>query len=386
MLVTYYNTHETKYGTPRFKNKDLLSALLGKQTETKEVYDFQPKEFITMYISNSETVNKIYEENKSTMVDLTNEIYDFIKENEFTEETKHNFYTEFKIPKAKGGYRQLINPAPELKKLQRKLLDFIVDNLKILPHNASHAFIKNRDAITNAKVHQKSHYIVSLDIKDFFPSITTKILHNKLKNISLFSYDYQKVKNFLDALIFIATYKDCLPQGSPLSPYLSNLVMLDFDYEIDRAIGNKELQYYWYTRYADDMTFSSKTYHNHHQLILYVKQTLYSVFGDSLKLNDQKIKVLKNTGKCFITGAKLNKDNQITIGHEKKKQIKHELYNLFVAEINKEITYEQTTSTLGLMSYMHRIEPEYTKYLANKMLRKFNSKANSLAEHFKQYL
>ena len=101
-------------------------------------------------------------------------------------EKKNEYYREFKIPKRKGGFRYLIEPVEHLKTCQQRILGYLTDYLKIIPHNASHAFTKQRDAFTNAEVHKESDYIIKFDFADFFPSITKDILKKQLLNLSHF--------------------------------------------------------------------------------------------------------------------------------------------------------------------------------------------------------
>lgn len=387
VFVTYKNKRKDYMSHGSFRGS-ITDYILNPEKSTIPQFDYQMRDYITTKVNFSRAVEQIATRHLRDIELLNETMMDFITRNEFeNNDNKQRHYTKFKIPKRKGGYRELINPSPELKALQRRVLDFLTDTLQILPHNAAHAFTKNRDMMTNAEVHKNSKYFLKMDLKDFFPSITTNLLREKLSNIHIFGlFPNEPVTTFLDNLIIIATLDDCLPQGSPLSPYLSNLVMLEFDYSIDSAIRRKELPYYWYTRYADDMTFSSKNYHNHHLLIDFITKTLYDIYGDAIKINTSKTKFLKNTGRLFITGVKLNKDNNLTIGHEKKKVLKHELFNLFIAEQNNELTKEQVQTTLGQISFMNRIEPGYTQYLIKKMLKKFNSRYYSLSEHFKRYL
>ena len=301
-------------------------------------------------------------------------------------EKKNEYYREFKIPKRKGGFRYLIEPVEHLKTCQQRILGYLTDYLKIIPHNASHAFTKQRDAFTNAEVHKESDYIIKFDFADFFPSITKDILKKQLLNLSHFVEINKLYPKFLDNLIEIATYKDCLPQGSPLSPYLSNLVMVDFDYTIYDNMKKGLIPHYRYSRYADDLTFSASYPGKLKELMMSIQTILLEKYDNKIKLKEEKTQVLSVKGKCFITGIKVNKDHNLTFGHEKKSQLKHDICNMLIKFQNNTLTKEEAQSTLGLVSYMRRIEPEYTDYICNKYLKKFKSRETTLAKHLKSIL
>ena len=312
---------------------------------------------------------------------LNSKIKEFIRTHRIDE-----MYREFKIPKRKGGFRKLVDPEPELKELQRETLDFLQDTLNIIPHNAAHAFIKNRDCYTNAMTHKDNKCFITLDIENFFPSINQWILRKALLLLAETAAINYWIPEFNDNIIRLALYKGELPQGSPLSPFLSNIVMLKFDYELTLKMYKGEIPKFTYTRYADDMCLSAKAFPHIKTVLSQIEQLLYECFDGMINLKKSKTKILKNTNRCYITGVKINKDKQLTYGHENKKKLKLDLYNLFKGKINNTLTSEEVMETLGRYAYMSRIEPNYARYLQLKLLKDFSSNAQTIFKHFKEYL
>lgn len=287
-------------------------------------------------------------------------------------ENKQNYYTEFSIPKRKLGpngekkYRHLINPMPELKRLQRDIADFLLA-CNILPHNAAHAFREKRDYKTNSEVHKNSSHIINLDMKDFFNHITEEVLNTQLRVHPFFSVDKCLGDKLLDLIIKVATYKGCTPQGSPLSPMLSNLIMVQFDFRIRKKLNDNQIKML-YTRYADDLTFSSKKSEDITNVIHMVEYVLKEYYNDTIKINYSKTKKI-TPGRCFITGVKLNQKHQLTVGWEKKKLIKSRIHNLakkIVPNGNNRSLVEEAQSVLGYLAFMNRIEPGYVAYIYSK--------------------
>lgn len=367
-----------------YNNIDYLELIINNEefsTNTKTVDLTKQITIETEQIPNF--VYRIYNTCKSTIDYIDFIMKTFLKNHPDFLEHKENYYREFRIPKRKGGWRYLIEPNEELKALQQQLLNFFSKTLHIKPHYTAHAFIEHKDAYTNAEIHKDSDYVIKFDFSDFFPSITKELLTQQLHKISLF---YLCGEEFINNLAEIATYKNCLPQGSPLSPYLSNIVMVEFDFTIQKFMKNNDMPNYKYSRYADDLTFSAKTPGKFKELQESIQNILDYQYQSKIKLNKEKTKILKITNKCFITGVKLNKDHQLTYGHEKKTELKHEICNMLIKFQNNELTKEEAQSILGKWAYMKRIEPKYAEYIAQKYLRKFNSRAKTLYQHLKTIL
>lgn len=393
MYLTFKNLHLHKHHI-KIDIVDPLEYLIsnGKRgIEKTEIKNPMANiEYITAEIDSlSDNYVRNYIKNQShILVKLKQDIQGFLHRHPDFLENKNNYYTKFAIPKRKKDehgrtkWRHLINPHPELKALQRNIVTTLQDLLNILPHNAAHAFRKNRSFYTNAQVHQNNKHIINLDLKDFFDSITEDIVRNALRLQPIFNVDPLGFE-LIDLIVKIATLDGTTPQGSPISPFLSNLVLLPFDYKMRQTLNNREIKTL-YTRYADDMTFSSKKSQDISEIIHLVENLLNELYNGNIKLNYKKTKKL-TPGRCFITGVKLNKDNQLTVGWEKKKLIKSRIYNLNYT-ISKDLTEEEQLlaldeaySILGYIAFMYNVEPGYVNYLYIK----YKNELNTIEEFIK---
>ena len=163
-------------------------------------------------------------------------------------------YHTFTIPKKHGGEREINAPIEaDLKEIQRKISKklYVYFYKELNPkNNIAHAFIKNRSFITNAEIHKNKKWVLNIDLEDFYPSIN----FGRVKGF------FEKNKNFLyskDAAIIMAQltcYKKHLPQGATTSPIIANLIASILDSRLLKIAKKYKCDY---TRYADDLTFSS---------------------------------------------------------------------------------------------------------------------------------
>jgi len=152
------------------------------------------------------------------------------------------------IPKKSGGRREICSPQKGLKRIQRKLnIVFQAIYSNSIPKPA-HGFIKEKSIITNAKKHIGKKFVLNIDLQDFFPSVH----FGRIKGL-LQSEPFSLNNNAAASIANLCCYKGKLPQGSPTSPILTNLICLRLDKQLNRFARENNLTY---TRYADDITFS----------------------------------------------------------------------------------------------------------------------------------
>lgn len=165
-------------------------------------------------------------------------------------------YETFLIAKRNGGQRTICAPINALKALQRKLSDYLQDCLdeinseKKRKDRVAHGFRRNRSIITNAQRHRHRRWVLNLDLEDFFPSIN----FGRVRGFLMKSRDFGLNESVATVLAQIACYRNSLPQGSPCSPILSNLVAHPLDMRLVKLASKAGCTY---TRYADDLTFST---------------------------------------------------------------------------------------------------------------------------------
>ncbi len=205
----------------------------------------------------------------------------------------HSAYVSYKIPKARGGYRQIHEPSFSLKHIQRWILDHILDRVPV--HEAAKAFLRNRSIRDNATPHCSRGMVLSLDIKDFFSSIRRhriRVIFEKM------GYG-NKVADFLSGL---CTLDGVLPQGAPTSPALSNIAMLRVDRRLAGFAKQNQLNY---TRYADDMSFSGRFRPG--RVISMVRKILKP---EGMCLHEDKIRLMAGHERQEVTGIVVNKKVQ----------------------------------------------------------------------------
>lgn len=156
-------------------------------------------------------------------------------------------YETFEIPKKHGGKRQITAPLNALKIIQRKLNQVL--QAVYVPTSAVHGFLTERGILSNAKRHVRSKYVLNLDLADFFPSITFPRVRGMFM-----AKPYRLPPNVATILARISCFNGVLPQGAPTSPIISNMICARMDSELKKLAWQHKCVY---TRYADDMSFST---------------------------------------------------------------------------------------------------------------------------------
>ncbi|MDX8289111.1 reverse transcriptase domain-containing protein [Metabacillus indicus] len=211
---------------------------------------------------------------------------------------KAPLYKQFTIPKKVKGERQILAPIKSLKILQQKL-NYIF-SLHYTPRFTTHGFAENRNVVTNAKMHLRKKNVLNFDLEDFFLSINFGRVRGVLINHFDMSEDVATV------IANICCYNNQLPQGAPTSPILSNMVC----YSMDKAMQSVAKQFgCTYTRYADDITFST-TKNTFPKALAYRLENRY-LLGDkiveilndsSFKVNENKTRLLDKKQRMEVTG------------------------------------------------------------------------------------
>ena len=295
----------------------------------------------------------------SVISNIYNKIYNMCHHSLLCNTTQHVYNSEllydvFRIPKRTHGFRTITAPVDALKTVQKTVLNLLVDKLKILPHNAAHGCVKGRNCLTALKVHQasKSRYFLKLDLHDAFGSVRRALLKDALKNTAILA-DYGMASTAcINAIVDIATHSTIngLPQGAPTSPFLLNIYLQQFDYELTERLKEKHLTY---TRYVDDLLISSKYPFDKDEIIQLVTQLL----PEGMTINAEKTRYNNFNWSNWNLGIMYNNEGKLTVGYKNKKLIKNRIHNYNTRE--EERTVENYLQLSGILGYYKYIEPEY---------------------------
>lgn len=160
-------------------------------------------------------------------------------------------YNSFSIPKKSGGTRSIMAPAYKLKTIQKCINEVLLS--LFTPHRSAYGFVLGKSVADNAKVHVAKNFVYNVDLKDFFPSISFRRVKTVLELPPFNLKDEKEPLGFLIANL--CCHEGCLPQGAPTSPTLSNIICQRLDRKLEKLAKSHNA---YYTRYADDISFSSR--------------------------------------------------------------------------------------------------------------------------------
>lgn len=329
--------------------------------------NFQAQTILNTNVSNTRTyAYETVSEHFTSRIDTDALIRKLVRFNDQTEalraQERSTLYETFHIPKKSGGLRRIDAPKPELMNALRNLKTIFEEDFHALYHTSAFAYVKNRCTVDAVKRHQKnnSKWFGKLDLHDFFGSTTLDYV------IKMFSmvFPFSEIVKFpngeaeLRKALDLAFLNGGLPQGTPLSPLITNVMMIPVDYKLANAFRDFDKQRFIYTRHADDFIISSKVDFDVHRVEKLVVDTLHE-FGAPFTINESKTRYGSSAGRNWNLGVMLNKDNEITVGHKKKRQFQSMLYN-YITDKRKGISWprEDVQTMQGLHSYYRMVEPE----------------------------
>lgn len=271
----------------------------------------------------------------------------------------------------KSAYRKIDNPAPELKTQLALLRGIFENDMFALYHTSAFAYVPKRSTIDAVKKHQanESKWFGKFDFSNFFGSTTEEFIMKMLSNIFPFSEicKWENGKAQLRKAIDLCMLNGGLPQGTPISPMLTNLIMIPIDYKLCNEL-RKMPEHFTYTRYADDILISSRVKFDISKIQSYIIDVL-NEFEAPFKLNEEKTRIGSSAGRNWNLGVMLNKDNKITIGWEKKKEFKAMCHHFIVDKAGWELHDVQVFG--GLISYYRSVEKDYVDYVIEHFNKKY---------------
>lgn len=255
---------------------------------------------------------------------------------------KEDYYKTYYLPKRHGGYRIIMEPYPSLKEAQEWILYNILDPIKdkYVAKNAK-AYMPGRSIKDNVRLHCNKKLVFNIDLKDFFGSISFKMVLD-------FFISLGYARDVAVMLSNLCICNGCLPQGAPTSPMLSNMIFKPIDNIIFSYCRENEILF---SRYADDMTFSGDF--NEHKLIYFLANVLHQ-YGFSI--NYKKTKSYRRYQRQLVTNIVVNEKP-----HVRRKTLR---------SLRQEAYY---ISKYGIQQHLTSIHAHYdSNYYLKRILGKIN--------------
>lgn len=269
-------------------------------------------------------------------------------------------YKIYTIPKRSdpNKRRVIAHPSKKLKRLQRWIVKNFLTEFKV--HSTAQAYEKDRSIATNAAIHAENNYLLKMDFKDFFPSIQPMDLISRIPD----SWDLNEHDHcFLFNSLFYADHKTkkvVLSIGAPSSPKVSNIVMYEFDKKLSDYCKEKNISY---SRYADDLTFSTNTPNILDDCEKFVHDLCEKSRSPMLRVNTDKTVHTSKKGHRRVTGLVLSNEGKVSLGRDKKRKIRATLHNYKVGRFNDELKKQELR---GWLAHAKACDPEFLSSLNEK--------------------
>ena len=290
-----------------------------------------------------------------------------------TEAAEKTHYVYFEIPKRSGGKRQLSAPLPTLAKAQEWVLHNILERLPTEP--SAHGFIKERSTVTNAAPHRQKALVINLDLSDFFPTITYRRVRGFFERLgyspavstllSLLCTEAPRRPVEYDGKRYqVAIGERALPQGACTSPAISNQISRKLD---RRLLGMCNKHGWVYTRYADDLTFSTDA-DKKPDLPRMRARVRHIVTEEGFALNPKKGRVQRRSSRQSVTGIVVN--DTLGLPREEVRKLRailHQAKTTGLEAQNREQLPHFEAWLRGKVAYLSMVDPTKGKALREQL-------------------
>lgn len=359
---------------PRYHQMSLEEFLFGNGTQTSYVIGdgTNTRTYCTEYVN--KRVENALDTNPDRLIGVLEQF------NQMTEDLRavdrHSLYRTFYIPKKSGGLRKIDAPEQKLMDALRLLKTIFEEDFKALYHTSAFAYVKHRSTIDAIKRHQKneSKWFGKYDISNFFGSTTPEFVLKMFSIIYPFSgvMKTERGREALAKAIDLAFLDGVLPQGTPISPLITNIMMIPIDHKISNDLRDFNRQHFIYTRYADDFLISSRYDFQFRDIEQYIIDVM-KYFEAPFTLKKEKTRYGSSAGRNWNLGVMLNKDNQITIGYKKKRQFKAMLSSFVLDTLSgKNWELGDVQAMEGYRNYYRMIEGNTIDDIVSHIGEKYN--------------
>lgn len=308
--------------------------------------------------------------------------------------TKAELYTKFEIPKRTGGTREISAPYSHLKLIQQRLAAILLEcsnelhekharkskNKNFEFRGISHGFVPGHSIMTNGHAHTTRRFVFNVDLSDFFGSIN----FGRVRGFFIKDKNFELDEKTATILAQIACFENKLPQGSPCSPVISNLVGHILDIALVRLARKNKCTY---TRYADDLTFSTNEHIFPSEIALVSEEDENSwlpgkeftrlVQNNGFNFNEKKTRMQYRDSRQEVTGLSVNRKVNVPASYRYKVRAMasslfrtgkfEHIVKLKSADGDEIVSRSEgrASQLLGMLSFIHQVDA-YNEALALK--------------------
>jgi hypothetical protein len=271
--------------------------------------------------------------------------------------TASHRYKEYKIDKRTGGQRTIHHPAKELKLIQRWLLRNVLNGLPI--HSAATAYRHNGNIARNAERHVDNNYLLRVDFREFFPSLTSGDVRTVLRRNRQILSTGGATDEDISFMTRIICRDGRLTIGAPTSPLVSNAIMFEFDETWSGVATGLNVIY---SRYADDLYFSTNRPNVLQEVLNRLRGRLTSEHRPFLTINERKTAFSSRKYRRLVAGLVLTSDRKISIGRNKKRMLRAIVNRLS----HRQLQPQEIHQLRGWIAYVRSVEPTFVTSLQRK--------------------
>ena len=274
------------------------------------------------------------------------------------------------------AHRRIDAPKEELKAVLYQLKAIFEEMFGALYHTSAFAYVKNRSTLDALKRHQanESKWFGKYDLSNFFGSTTVDFIMKMFSMIFPFSevVKYPSGKAALEKALSLCVLRGVLPQGTPISPSITNIMMIPIDHKLSNTLRDFNGQNFVYTRYADDFLISSKYDFKFKDVEKLLVDTL-AEFEAPFTIKSEKTRYGSSAGSNWNLGVMLNKDNKITVGYKKKRQFQAMLSSYVMDRLHGQRWDKSDVQQMeGFRNYYRMVEGETIDKIIEHIGQKFD--------------
>lgn len=273
---------------------------------------------------------------------------------------REHMYKRTSIRKKSGGKRMIHAPERMLKFTQGRLLTRFFNQLEYPEHIS--AYVPGRSTRKSAELHANKPVLIVIDLKDFFPSTRRAWVRRAIQD--LFGYPFAVANNMADLMTVPMDFpygrRYVVPQGAPTSGAICNWVA---HHRIDQPI--LEVCREWgmtYTRYADDLAFSSDKKISRKEANQFIKEISKIIKNGGYRVNRKKLRVVRKGRQQRLLGMTINEKPNIMRVHFRRMrarlhQCKTKGFKTVAKEMGLESDKQLKSQIEGQLSYYNSINP-----------------------------